>query len=117
MAKVCLVGDRTDGYRLEVDGAPFYVKGAGLEFGQLASLARAGGNAFRTWRVANGERSAEDILDEAQSLGLMVCMGLDMARRFNSFPKPHMSRAGWSLSLSTSSMICSFCKATACASE
>ena len=42
MAKVCLVGDRTDGYRLEVDGAPFYVKGAGLEFGQLASLAGAG---------------------------------------------------------------------------
>lgn len=85
MAKVCLVGDRTDGYRLEVDGAPFYVKGAGLEFGQLASLAGAGGNTFRTWRVANGERSAEDILDEAQSLGLMVCMGLDMARERHGF--------------------------------
>ena len=85
MAKVCLVGDGTDGYRLKVDGAPFYVKGAGLEFGQLASLAGAGGNTFRTWRVNNGERSAEDILDEAQSLGLMVCMGLDMARERHGF--------------------------------
>ena len=52
MAKVQLEGNQTNGYRLIVDGAPFFIKGAGLEFGQLKSLANAGGNTFRTWRVA-----------------------------------------------------------------
>jgi hypothetical protein len=80
MAKVQLLGNKADGYHLTVDGEPFFIKGAGLEFGHLKSLAEAGGNAFRTWRVANGERDAIDILDEADALGLKVCMGLDIAR-------------------------------------
>ena len=80
MAKVELLGNQTSGYQLIVDGAPFFIKGAGLEFGRLESLALAGGNTFRTWRVTNGERDATDILDEAQALGLKVCMGLDIAR-------------------------------------
>lgn len=85
MAKVKLQGNQTDGHYLTVDGAPFFVKGAGLEFGHLASLASAGGNTFRTWRVNNGERDAIDILDEAESLGLKVCMGLDIARERHGF--------------------------------
>jgi hypothetical protein len=85
MAKVQLEGNQTDGYRLTVDGAPFYVKGAGLEFGHLESLAKAGGNTFRTWRVDNGERDVIDILDEAETLGLKVCMGLDIARERHGF--------------------------------
>ena len=85
MAKVQLEGNQTDGYRLIVDGAPFFIKGAGLEFGQLKSLANAGGNTFRTWRVENGERDVIDILDEAETLGLKVCMGLDIARERHGF--------------------------------
>ena len=85
MAKVQLLGDKADGYQLTVDGEPFFIKGAGLEFGHLKSLAEAGGNAFRTWRVANGERDAIDILDEADALGLKVCMGLDIARERHGF--------------------------------
>ena len=85
MAKVQLLGDKADGYQLTVDGEPFFIKGAGLEFGHLKSLAEAGGNAFRTWRVANGERDAIDILDEAEALGLKVCMGLDIARERHGF--------------------------------
>lgn len=65
MAKVQLEGNQTDGYHLILDGAPFFVKGAGLEFGLLESLANAGGNTFRTWRVENGMRDAIGILDEA----------------------------------------------------
>lgn len=42
MAKVQLEGNQTDGYHLILDGAPFFVKGAGLEFGLLESLANAG---------------------------------------------------------------------------
>lgn len=85
MASVQLIGNATDGYQLTVDGVPFFVKGAGLEFGQLASLKDAGGNAFRTWRVDNGTRDAIDILDEAEALGLKVCMGLDIARERHGF--------------------------------
>lgn len=85
MAQVKLQGNQTDGYFLTVDGTPFFVKGAGLEFGHLASLASAGGNTFRTWRVDNGERDAIDVLDEAESLGLKVCMGLDVARERHGF--------------------------------
>ena len=85
MAKVELKGNHSDGYRLTVDSAPFFIKGAGLEFGRLESLALAGGNAFRTWRVENGERDAIDILNEAEALGLKVCMGLDIARERHGF--------------------------------
>lgn len=72
-------------YQLCVDGAPFFIKGAGLEFGQMSTLAECGGNTFRTWRVDNGVRSAEDILDEAHSLGLKVCMGLELERERHGF--------------------------------
>ena len=36
-------------YQLYVNGQPFYLKGAGLEFGNMESLAKHGGNSFRTW--------------------------------------------------------------------
>ena len=52
-------------YQLSIDGKPFYIKGAGLELGSIKSLADFGGNAFRTWRVDNGEKSGLEILDEA----------------------------------------------------
>ena len=46
--KVTIV--QTDGkYSLEIDGEPFYINGAGLEFGSIASLAKYKGNSFRTW--------------------------------------------------------------------
>jgi hypothetical protein len=73
------------GYQLQVDGEPFFIKGAGLEFGQMALLAECGGNTFRTWRVDNGQQSAEAILDEAAKRGLKVCMGLDLARERHGF--------------------------------
>jgi len=72
-------------YQLTVDGEPFYIKGAGLELGSIASLAGYGGNAFRTWRVNNGEKTGRQILDEAHRYGLMVCMGLDVARERHGF--------------------------------
>ncbi len=63
----------------------FFIKGAGLEFGDIKSLARNGGNAFRTWRVEDGNKSALEILDEAEDSGLLVCMGLDVARERHGF--------------------------------
>ena len=72
-------------YQLQVDGQPFYIKGAGLDLGSIKSLADYGGNAFRTWRIDNGEKSGLEILDEAQSQGLMVCMGIEVARERHGF--------------------------------
>ena len=76
---------QSQNYQLSVDGNPFYIKGAGLELGSIKSLADYGGNAFRTWRVDNGEKSGLEILDEAHRHGLMVCMGLDVARERHGF--------------------------------
>src|SRR5690348_2554205 len=45
-----------DHYQLFVDHKPFYIKGAGLEFGNQEKLAEHGGNSFRTWRTDNGQK-------------------------------------------------------------
>ncbi len=73
---------RTDGgrYGLTVNGAPFYIRGAGLEFGDVERLAAHGANSFRTWRTDNGEATAREVLDRAHAAGLMVTMGIEIAR-------------------------------------
>jgi hypothetical protein len=83
-AKVVLKNDRGN-FRLYVNGESFYLKGAGLEFGNIESLARHGGNSFRTWRVDNGEISGREVLDEAHKYGLMVCMGIEVGRERHGF--------------------------------
>lgn len=72
-------------YRLFVDGEEFYVEGAGCEFGDIESLAEHGANALRTWRMDNGVRTATEVLDEAHEHGLMVMMGIDVARERHGF--------------------------------
>jgi hypothetical protein len=83
-SKVELV--QTDGsYSLLVDGEPYIIKGAGLEFGSIPELAEHGGNTFRTWRIENGQRSPIEVLDEADSLGIKVVMGIEVARERHGF--------------------------------
>jgi hypothetical protein len=72
-------------FQLKVDDQPFYINGAGVDFGSIKSLADYGGNAFRTWRVNNGEKTGRQILDEAHQHGLMVCMGLEVERERHGF--------------------------------
>ncbi len=67
-------------YLLYKDGEPFYIHGAGLEFGDIARLAQHGANSFRTWRTDNGRDTGIEILDRAHANGLMVTMGLEIAR-------------------------------------
>ncbi len=67
------------------DGEPYNVKGAGCEFGDIATIAQHGGNTFRTWRVDNGRETGEQILDKAQKHGLMVLMGIEVARERHGF--------------------------------
>jgi hypothetical protein len=72
-------------YTLTVDGEPFFVKGAGLEFGNIGALASHGANAFRTWRTENGKQTGKEVLDAAYDHGLMVCMGLEVGRERHGF--------------------------------
>jgi hypothetical protein len=74
-----------DKFQLYVGGEPFFIKGAGLEFGDIPALARNGGNSFRTWRTNNGQRSGKEVLDEAYENGLYVTMGLDVERERHGF--------------------------------
>ena len=59
---------------------PFYIHGAGLEFGNIEALATHGANSFRTWRTDNGRDTGTEILDRAYASGLMVTMGIEIAR-------------------------------------
>jgi hypothetical protein len=83
-AKVTLTN--TDGkFQLFVDGKPFYIKGAGLEYGNIAAVAKHNGNSFRTWRTENGKQTGKEILDEAHKNGLMVTMGIEVERERHGF--------------------------------
>lgn len=83
-AKVTLTN--TDGkFQLLVNGEPFYIKGAGLEFGNIAAVAKHNGNSFRTWRTENGKQTGKEILDEAHKNGLMVTMGIEVERERHGF--------------------------------
>ena len=72
-------------YQLYVDGKPFYIKGAGLEFGCQEKLAEHGGNSLRTWTTENGREPGQQVLDRAMSNGLYVTMGLNVARQRHGF--------------------------------
>lgn len=77
---------KTDGrYQLFVDQKPFYIRGAGLEFGNQEKLAEHGGNSFRTWCTENGQESGQKVLDRALKNGLYVTMGLEVARERHGF--------------------------------
>lgn len=77
---------KVDGqWRLYRDGQPYQIKGAGLEFGNIAALAANGGNSFRTWRTENGRASGQEILDRAHQHGLTVAMGIEVARERHGF--------------------------------
>lgn len=80
-----MVTENDGKFGLLVNGEPFYIKGAGLEFGDIPSLAKHNANSFRTWRTENGQRSAKEVLDEAHEHGLKVTMGIEVARERHGF--------------------------------
>ena len=70
-----------EGYRLFLNGKPFYVKGAGLDNGDMDALAQHGANAVRTWSMDNGK----EVLDKAHKLGLKVMMGIWVSHERHGF--------------------------------
>ena len=81
-AEIRQVGDN---YQLFVNDEPFFINGAGLEYGDISKLAEHGGNSFRTWSTGNRKRSGKETLDEAQKHGLYVTMGLHVASERHGF--------------------------------
>src|ERR1035441_5741511 len=59
-------------YQLFVNDQPFYIKGAGIEWGSPEKLREHGGNSFRTWSADNGRYSGQQVLDRALSNGPYV---------------------------------------------
>jgi hypothetical protein len=73
------------GWELRRGGQPFHIQGVGLGvggFGSLELLARIGGNAFREWAIAP---KTESQLQEAEHLGLAMCVGLWLGRPKHGF--------------------------------
>jgi len=70
---------------LYVNHQPFYIKGAGLEYGSQEKLAAHGANSFRTWTTDNGRATGQQVLDRALTNGLMVAMGLDVDHERRGF--------------------------------
>lgn len=68
-----------DGYGILRGGEPYRIKGAGLEFGDMASLAAHGGNSIRNWTTENEVETAQEVLDRAHANGLTVALCLPMA--------------------------------------
>lgn len=83
-AKVILTNNNGK-FELLVNNELFYIKGGGLEFGDISSLSKHHGNSFRTWRTENGRQSGKEVLDEAQKYELMVTMGIEVARERHGF--------------------------------
>ena len=72
---------KTDtGYTFMRNGAPYYVKGVGGEV-NFDKMIAIGANSFRTWGVDN----AQKLLDEAQSKGLTVMLGLWLQHERHGF--------------------------------
>lgn len=77
---------RVDGaFKMFVNGKPFYVRGAGVEFGSQEKLAQHGGNAFRTWTTENGRESGLQVLDRARTNGLHVVLGIEVGSERHGF--------------------------------
>lgn len=67
-----------EGYQLLRAGEPYHIKGAGIDDGDYVSFAAHGGNSFRTWSTGGGDRTGQEVLDEAHALGLTVSMTIPM---------------------------------------
>ena len=81
----CKSWRRTGAINYTLTTKPFYIKGAGIEFGSQEKLKEHGGNSFRTWSTDNGRDSGQEILERARRNGLYVTMGLDMGHERHGF--------------------------------
>lgn len=77
---VQLKQDEAGHYSIYREGRPYFIRGAGGT-SRLEQLAAAGANSVRTWDTDN----AQKILDDAESHGLTVMLGLRMGKERHGF--------------------------------
>jgi hypothetical protein len=91
ISEVRVKGEKGSWY-LEVNGKPFYIKGAGCGLAKgkrgedyLKLAKELGANAVRTWGIDQGTK---EYLDNAHRYGLMVCVGiwLDWVNEEGGYP-------------------------------
>jgi len=70
-----------DGYQLQRGGKPYLIRGAGIHNPYLEAYVRIGGNSIRTW----GADNLEQLLDDANRLGVTVTVGYWMGHRGQGF--------------------------------
>ena len=68
------------GFQLIRNGQPYFIKGVGGD-GSRKLLVHSGGNSFRTW----GADNLQQVLDEAQQLGLSVTVGFWLGHERHGF--------------------------------
>ena len=78
-SKVSIV-EKNGELRLNRDGKPYFIKGAGGS-DHLKLLKESGGNSIRTW----GADNLEPLLDQAQKLGLTVTVGIWLGHKEHGF--------------------------------
>jgi hypothetical protein len=61
------------------------VKGAGLEFSDVAVFASHGGNSIRTWRTDNAQSTGLEVLDEADRNNVTVGLCIEIGRERHGF--------------------------------
>lgn len=74
-----------EGYQLLRGGKPYVIRGAGISGGDMAELARLGGNSIRTWSTEEPGRPGRQLLDEAHALGLTVSLCIHLERERDEF--------------------------------
>jgi hypothetical protein len=72
-------------YQLLRGGKPYAVKGAGLEFSDVAVFSSHGGNSIRTWRTDNVHMTGLEVLDEAARNGVTVLLCIEIGRERHGF--------------------------------
>jgi hypothetical protein len=72
-------------YQLLRGGQPYEIRGAGLEYSDVAVFASHGGNSFRTWRTDNARLTGQEVLDEAASHGITVALCIEIGRERHGF--------------------------------
>ncbi|MFC1690430.1 glycoside hydrolase family 2 TIM barrel-domain containing protein [Pseudomonadota bacterium] len=79
------VAEKQGRYFLEREGEPYAIKGAGLEYSDVAVFASHGGNSIRTWRTDNAQSSGLEVLDEAAEHGVTVALCIEIGRERHGF--------------------------------
>ena len=79
-----VVKEVNDRYNFYLNDKKFELKGVGINYEDghdFEALAKAGGNAFRTWTTKNADLE----LTAAKEYGFMVAMGIDLGKELHGF--------------------------------